>query len=260
LVILNYNMSIEDLRMFSAASMNNDENKHLWIKGASLFISQMNAFVKHNNYLFKHLNITTFDNKEKDEIGRILNENKSDKAYPHNYHYVYAYIFNKLGKESRLNVLEVGLGTNNPTIVSSMGIYGRPGASLYAFKQYLPNSQIFGCDIDKDILFQTDRIKTCYIDQLDMSTFDNIAKTFGKQKYDLIIDDGLHSIGANLNTLLFALENVNDNGWIVIEDIGLDTASNWTAIDYVLNQNKKYETFMINEETGKGYLYVVHKL
>ena len=33
-------------------------------------------------------------------------------------------------------------------------------------------------------------------------TFDNIKKTFGNIEYDLIIDDGLHSIGANFNTLL----------------------------------------------------------
>ena len=109
---------------------------------------------------------------------------------------------------------------------------------------------------------QDDRIKTCYVDQLDASTFDgSIVQTFGKQKYDLIIDDGLHAIGANLNTLLFALDNVNDNGWIVIEDIGANNVSNWTGIDYILSQNKHYETFMIDEKKqGGGYMYVVHKL
>lgn len=255
-------MSINDLHMFSAASMNDTNNMHLWLKGASLFIGQMNSLVKRNNFIFKIVDIRTFDNESKNTLGQVLNDNRSDKASTHNYHYVYSYIFNRLGKDSQLKILEVGIGTNNQELVSSMGWYGRPGASLYAFKQYLPNSQIFGCDIDKGILFQTDRIKTCYVDQLDASTFNNsIVQTFGKQKYDLIIDDGLHAIGANLNTLLFALDNVNENGWIVIEDIGANNISNWTSIDYILSQNKQYETFMINDKTeGGAYMYVVHKL
>lgn len=87
-----------------------------------------------------------------------------------------------------------------------MGSSARPGASLYAFKEYLPNANIYGCDIDKDILFENEGIKTCFVDQLDSTTFENISNSFGKIKYDLIIDDGLHSIGANLNTLLFALK------------------------------------------------------
>ena len=45
------------------------------------------------------------------------------------------------------------MGTNNPNLVSTMGSSGRPGASLYAFKEYLPNAIIYGADIDKDILF-----------------------------------------------------------------------------------------------------------
>jgi hypothetical protein len=254
-------MSVEDLRMFSAASMNDHANKHLWIKGASLFIGQINSLLKHNNHIFKIVDISSFDNESKHALAQALNDNRSDKAYPHNYHFVYSHIFNKLGKDSSLKVLEVGIGTNNQDLVSSMGWNGRPGASLYAFKQYLPNSQIFGCDIDRNILMQEDRIRTCYVDQLDASTFDGIVQTFGSHKYDLIIDDGLHAIGANLNTLLFALDNVNANGWIVIEDIGADNVNNWISIDYILGQNKQYETYMVNErKEGGGYMYVVHKL
>ena len=257
-----YSMSISDLHMFSAASMNDHSHMHLWVKGASLFVGQMNSLVKHNNFTLKIVDVNVFDNEAKSALGQVLNDNRSDKANPHNYHFVYSHIFNKLGRNSQLKVLEVGIGTNNQDLVSSMGTYGRPGASLYAFRQYLPNSQIFGCDIDRNILMQDDRIKTCYVDQLDASTFDgSIVQTFGKQKYDLIIDDGLHAIGANLNTLLFALDNVNDNGWIVIEDIGANNVSNWTGIDYILSQNKHYETFMIDEKKqGGGYMYVVHKL
>ncbi len=33
-----------------------------------------------------------------------------------------------------------------------MGIGGTPGASLITFKNYLPNSMIYGADVDKNIL------------------------------------------------------------------------------------------------------------
>ena len=44
---------------------------------------------------------------------------------------------------------------------------GKPGASLRVWRDYFPNAIIYGADIDKDILFAEERIKTFYIDQLD---------------------------------------------------------------------------------------------
>ena len=86
-------MSIQDLHMFSAASMNDHSHMHLWVKGASLFIGQINSFVKHNNFTLKIVDIYTFDNESRNTLGQVLNDNKSDKANPHNYHFVYSYIF-----------------------------------------------------------------------------------------------------------------------------------------------------------------------
>lgn len=197
------------------------------------------------DYKYEIIDIHNFQNNC-ENLGNILQNNRSDKSTSHDYHILYSYIFNILGVNSSLNILEIGLGTNNPTLVSTMGYYGRPGASLYSFREYLPNSNIYGCDIDKDILFE---------DQLNINTFD-FSNNFGNIKYDLIIDDGLHSIGANFNTLLFALNNVNDNGWIVIEDIHI--INNWKSIDFILNSTKKYKTYIINAKGG--HLYVINKL
>jgi hypothetical protein len=182
--------------------------------------------------------------------------NNSDKSTGHDYHIAYSFIFDKLGNNSHLNILEIGLGTNNPKLVSTMGHGARPGASLYAFKEYLPNANIYGGDIDTNILFEDERIKTTYIDQLNMNTFTNLSNTFGNIKYDLIIDDGLHSIGANLNTLIFALDNLNEGGWIVIEDIHIK--ENWKSIDFILQSTKKFKTYFISAKNG--YLYVINKI
>ena len=137
-----------------------------------------------------------------------------------------------------------------------MGKYGSPGASLYAFREYLPNSNIYGCDIDTHILFESDRIKTSYVDQLNITTFNNISTNFGNIKFDLIIDDGLHSIGANFNTLLFALDNLNVNGWIVIEDIHI--IDNWKSIDFILSSNINFKTFII--KASSAHMYCVTKI
>lgn len=245
----------DELIMFSAGSANDDKNRHLWVKGASLYINQINNLLEHVDYNFNIVNINDFVS-DYDKLGSILENNKSDKSTNHNYHIIYSYIFNLLGVNSNLNILEIGLGTNNPDLVSSMGVTGRPGASIYGFREYLPNSNIYGADIDRNILFESDRIKTCYVDQLDSNTFNEINQKFGNIKYDLIIDDGLHSIAANLNTLLFGLKNLNEKGWIVIEDIHI--VNNWKAIDYILSNNKSYKTYVV--KTKVSHIYVVNKL
>tara|TARA_B110000858_G_scaffold45641_1_gene52325 strand:+ start:478 stop:1233 length:756 start_codon:yes stop_codon:yes gene_type:complete len=250
-------MDFNLLTRFSAGSCNDGINKHLWLKGASLIFDQLDNLVKNvdQNYSFNIINVSSFSNKNSSNFGEILKKNRSDKSTAHNYHHLYSYILNEITTE-KLNILEIGLGTNNPTLVSTMGGNGRPGASLYAFKQYLPNANIYGADIDKNILFNEERINTCYVDQLDIKTFDNIKKTFGNIEYDLIIDDGLHSIGANFNTLLFALNNIKINGWIVIEDIHIP--DNWFSIVYILSKNKNIKTYFIKAEGG--YLFCVKRL
>ena len=246
---------MDELILFSANSTNDNNNKHLWVKGASLIIPQLNILLQLTNYKFNIIDIEFFENGSA-ELGNILEKNMSDKSTSHNYHILYSYILKSLGVNSNLNILEIGLGTNNPSLISTMGGGGRPGASLYAFKEYLPNSNIYGCDIDKDILFNCDRIQTYYVDQLDFLSFYNFSIQTNNICYDMIIDDGLHSIGANFNTLLFALDRLNNNGWIVIEDIHI--IENWKSIDFILSSNPIYKTYIIKAKGG--YLYVVHKI
>lgn len=239
------------LHMFSAGSAN--DSWELQLAGASQFIIQLNKLLDHIKYNFEILDVNDFKTNHL-ELGEILKNNKSDKSLIpwHNYHIFYAYVFDKLGRNSMLNILEIGLGTNNPNLPSYMGDGARPGASLYAWREYFPNSNIYGGDIDKDILFEDDRIKTFYLDQLDIKTFQVLPDI----KYDLIIDDGLHSIGANFNTLLYALDHINLNGWIIIEDISIQ--ENWRAIDFILQSTRKYKTHMIC--ALRGYIYAIQKI
>lgn len=249
---------MDSLFLFSAGSANDNINKHLWVKGASLIIPQLNKLLEHTNYLFQITDMKSFDNDEAEVFAEILKNNKSYKFSPNNYYFLYSYIIKKLGgKNAVLNTLEIGIGTNNPTLLSTIGDNRRPGASLYAFKEYLQNSNIHGADIDKDILFEEHRIKTCFVDQLDSNSFNEISNKFGHIKFDLIIDNGLHSLGANFNTLLYALKNLNNNGWLVIEDI--QGITKWKAIDFILKSTNEYKTYIVNINSST-HLYVINKL
>lgn len=248
-------MSIQDLKHFSAASANDEKHMHLWVKGAAQLMGQFErlATIVAPSHSLKVVSIDNYKTEHSEELANVFAKNRSDKSTQHDYHHLYAFILNALGRDNALNVLEIGLGTNDPNAISTMGPSGRPGASLYAFRDYLSNAKIFGADVDKHILFNAERIRTAYVDQMEPKTLNALPGQFGQQKYHLIVDDGLHSIGANFNTLLFALQHLEDGGWIVIEDIHI--VENWRTIDYMLNLNGRYETAMIRAK--HKYLYVV---
>jgi SAM-dependent methyltransferase len=148
------------------------------------------------------------------DLGRLFDRYGSDKASHHDYHKVYGPIFARIGNVEAL--CEVGLGTNNEDVVSNMTHAGSPGASLRAFRDFLPQARVFGADIDKRVLFSEDRIETFFVDQTDPATFE--ALPLGDARLDLVIDDGLHAPAANITVLNFAVEALRPGGWIVIED------------------------------------------
>ncbi|WP_439576655.1 hypothetical protein [Elioraea sp.] len=169
---------------------------------------------------------------EAEALAALLNRYGSDKANFHSYHYVYAKVFADLPRVSRL--LEIGLGTPNTAIASHMGVEGRPGASLRAFRDYLPGAEIHGADVDRAILFREERIATVFVDQTDLASFAELRAIAGAQGFDVIIDDGLHSPGANLAVLLFALDALSAHGVLVIEDIKEDALPVWHVVRALL--------------------------
>jgi SAM-dependent methyltransferase len=154
-----------------------------------------------------------------------MGRNKSDKGSVdinnswHNYTTFYYSIFNEIS-EKPLRVFELGLGTNNESLPSNMGRDGRPGASLYGWQEFFPNAQIFGADIDKDILFSSDRIKTFYCDQTSPEAIKSMwDETELQSNFDIIIDDGLHTFDANVCFFENSIHKLNPGGYFIIEDI-----------------------------------------
>lgn len=190
------------------------------------------------------------------KLAKNLTSEGSDKATIHNYQYIYAYVLHKLGPERPLKLLEIGLGSRDPSIMSTMGRKARPGASLRAFRNVLPNAQIYGADFDKKSLFDEERIQTTWVDQMSPQTFSGLDASFRHAKFDIVVDDGLHSPEANLNTLLFALESATPDGWIVIEDIPRRSLSIWRLVARLL-QPSTLGCWLV--ECSSSYAFVVSK-
>ncbi len=191
-------------------------------------------------------------NETSEKIKELFNKHGSDKSTAHDYHLVYSEVFEKLNKTDPINILEIGIGSQNPSIPSRMCKLFKVGGSHKAYKEYFPNAQVFGADIDKDTLFSEDRIKTSYVDQLDPVTFEEMHKNFNSPAYDLIVEDGLHSFVASLNTLNFALKYIKKGGVIVLEDLN-NEGKFWNMIHYLLVANN-YNSRLIN---SNGLMLVI---
>ncbi|MEE2682198.1 MAG: class I SAM-dependent methyltransferase [Planctomycetota bacterium] len=138
----------------------------------------------------------------------------------HNYADFYSLVFG-LRRNDVETVIECGLGTNNAALESSMGVDGKPGASLRMWRDYFPNANIVGCDIDSDILFSEERIKTFCCDQTSTESIHAFLKDaeIDPGSVDVIIDDGLHEYSAGICFFENMIGCLRADGIYIIEDV-----------------------------------------
>ncbi len=137
--------------------------------------------------------------------------------HPHTYTDVYSMLFDHC-KENIENVFECGIGTNT-NLISGMGDKYKPGASLRVWQDYFNNANIYGADIDKNILFNEDKIKTFYVDQLEKESIKSLWQKMEDIKFDLMVDDGLHTFEAGKTLFENSFHKLKDNGIYIIEDV-----------------------------------------
>lgn len=169
---------------------------------------------------------------DRTDLCDIMDRHRSDKASQiissgHNYTRYYNYLFKDL-RTKNINVFELGLGTNNENYLYNMGKDANPGASLFGWREYFKNANIYGADIDPGCLFNSDRIKTFFCDQtvpwIINQMWDNKYLDF---KFDIIIDDGLHRFDANVSFFENSFHKLNKNGVFIIEDINNRNIVEW---------------------------------
>jgi len=209
------------------------ENRDLF----KLFPSHKQWFTLFSN----HLNSSTpsellFNEKIATPLCEIMGRNRSDKGSlditncHHNYTTFYYSIFKNL-QNNPLHIFELGLGTTNQNIPSHMEPNGRPGASLYGWAEFFKNATVYGADIDRDILFQTDRIHTHFCDQTKPHIIQQLWEHAELQQlFDIIIEDGLHEYSANVCFFENSIHKLAPNGYFIIEDILNKDIPKFTAI------------------------------
>jgi SAM-dependent methyltransferase len=144
----------------------------------------------------------------------------------HNYTTVYSVLFKKY-RTRPARIFEMGLGSNDPDIPFTMR-NGRPGASLRGWRDLFPRAYVYGADIDHDSLFQEERIKTFYCDQLDPAVIRQLwSQPDLRDPLDIIIDDGLHTLEGNTCLLEASLDRLSPGGVYVVEDIEKRTVPPW---------------------------------
>lgn len=159
------------------------------------------------------------------------------------------------------NVFECGMGTNNPVLASNMTSNGRPGASLRVWKEYFPNANIFGADIDKNILFSEDRIKTFFCDQTNINSIFDMWKNMEGIEFDFMIDDGLHTFEAGVCLFDGSFHKLKDGGIYIIEDI--KSADIVKFLSYFSDRKFDFELVNLyrkNFTLGDNSLIVIRKL
>ena len=187
--------------------------------------------------------------KPEDELSVLCDIHRSDKGSMYRNVHTYTAEYFKLFAKDRDNiqaVFECGIGTNNPKLPSSMGAFGTPGASLRVWRDYFRNAMVIGADIDKNILFEEDRIHTAYIDQMNpqaiQSLFLSLAPEYPNM-FDIMIDDGLHKVEAAICLFENAFEYLNKTGYYIIEDVSY---KNIPKIEEYFNAYKNREKIIVN--------------
>lgn len=165
----------------------------------------------------RKINIENF-NEETILCGMMEKYGSDKNSIKHNYTRFYHKVMKKF-RTQKINLFELGIGSTNENISSNMGKNGKPGASLYAWREFFVNGNIYGADIDKDIIFQDGRIKTGYCDQTKPEEIRKMFKDFGDDiNFDFMILDGLHTLEANKIFFENSIHKLKRSGYLFIED------------------------------------------
>ncbi len=158
----------------------------------------------------------------------------------HNYLKHYSTHFQERRLEFK-KVLEIGVQTDS---------------SVKMWREYFPNAQIYGLDLDPACkAFEDDRISIFIGDQSDPDVLNNIIQQTGGG-FDVVIDDGSHIQEHQIKTFNHLFPALDEFGIYVIEDvIEQDHAVTKTLMQLVLDVNYWPPGFdsTRNEDYGKQF-------
>lgn len=155
------------------------------------------------------------------ELCKIAYKYGSDKCPQllfHNYTPFYWKLL-KSRKKSIKKVLELGIGypADMTHVVDLRGSYMR-GASLYMWRDFFPNAQIYGADIAPETIFEEERIKTYLCDERRREDLVKLIEKTGPD-IDLFIDDASHYLEDQVFTCQTLMTLLKKDVIYIIEDV-----------------------------------------
>lgn len=145
---------------------------------------------------------------------------KSDKSTSvgnsHAYTLIYEMLF-RLGRNANLNILEIGLCIGGPENDGDIDrkVTGAPSISMW--KEYFPNSHIYGFDISDFSAFEDARFTFIRGDCGVKSDLGKATK-LGKE-FDVIIDDASHASFHQFMTMSVLWSSLKPGGLYIVEDL-----------------------------------------
>ena len=142
-------------------------------------------------------------------LANLFNKYQCDKSSKHRYHTVYGPELEHL-RDKPINILEIGVFK---------------GASTSAWLDFFPKATIYCIDIftrvdPKDIKVLNDpRVKWIIGDSTNVDILSKIRLAWPRVRFDVIIDDGLHTPRANADTLNNMHPLLKQDGIYFIEDV-----------------------------------------
>jgi hypothetical protein len=233
------------------------DHPYFWIEGAGSFIPNMLECITFTDYSPTVKKYSEFENDHEDELKELFIKHGSDKFInPY-----YKYYSNVLSSKSDINILEIGMGTKNPNIASTMFFYKQeqgfdstPGSSLRAFRDFVKGSKVYGADIDEEILFEEENIKTAKVDQLVKSELDDLFKGV---TFDFAVIDVSHHLQA---VAPFPISLTNRMTWVSkLVKGNITMLENWKVVDFILSRIEGITTEFVTDDEEKVYIYVLSK-
>lgn len=195
----------------------------------------------------------------------VMNRHGSDKGSGHhNYTRLYSRLF-ETKRDLPLNILEIGIGSINPSVLSNMGCGGYvPGSSIRGWREYFPNATIYCCDIDRDTFKYVENIpnvRPFFLDMTDVNSIQHALTTTLKDvTFDIIIDDGLHVFYENCKLMKHLLPKLKADGIYIIEDI-INSQYNYSFIDFASLESRRYQYVKLENPQNKvdNNLFLVYQ-
>ena len=128
-----------------------------------------------------------------------------------------------------VQILEVGVGVNDPSAPSGMPFSHEPGASLRGWVARFPAATVHGADVDPRALVTDGTYAVHWVDQRDSASLQSLARAI-PEGFDLVVDDGLHTAEANAKTAVALLPSLRRGGFLVVEDILPEYWNLWEAL------------------------------